>query len=208
MSHKALVDSLSSLNPKPFELSVFDRIVFSGAFEDRWGLESLAAEKGLIVRSGVSGRTNILVIGNSPNDAWKHGSFGLKIEKAINLVNSGLDITIVSESKFVKALLKLPNAHADQLEECERLQVIKPDFEVREGTSIALTGGFNVMPRKKLEAILYDKYKFVCTKGVSGATKFLVIGDKKQIQGSKLKTALEKGVDCLSEDEFFQQYPV
>lgn len=52
---------------------------------------------GGFVMSSVSGRTNYLIVGSEAEDLWKHGNYGLKIQKALELKNSGK-----KSPKFIK----------------------------------------------------------------------------------------------------------
>jgi len=53
---------------------------------------------------GVSGKTNYLIVGLNGSDEWKHGNFGTKIAKAIQLRDEGRMLAIVSEKHWVEAI--------------------------------------------------------------------------------------------------------
>ncbi|WEN15444.1 hypothetical protein PY254_01850 [Rhodanobacter sp. AS-Z3] len=59
---------------------------------------------GSIVKSGVSKRIQYLIVGGLGSDEWKHGSFGTKVEKAMELKNSGACIAIVHEDYWANCL--------------------------------------------------------------------------------------------------------
>lgn len=54
--------------------------------------------------TGITGKTNYLVIGGAASRDWVHSSFGRKIEKAITLKEGGQDLTIISEERLFKTL--------------------------------------------------------------------------------------------------------
>jgi NAD-dependent DNA ligase len=68
-------------------------------------------KRGGIVKSGVSKRVRYVVVGSLGSPEWKHGSFGTKIEKAIELKRQGAPIAVVKEDRWVVALsgLQPPN---------------------------------------------------------------------------------------------------
>lgn len=72
---------------------------FTGDFA--FGPRSIC-EKAVIVRGGnvanVTKKLHYLVIGGLGSAEWKHGSFGTKIEKAMELKQKGFDLKIVPES--------------------------------------------------------------------------------------------------------------
>lgn len=53
---------------------------------------------------GISGKTNYLVVGLNGSAEWKHGNFGTKIAKAIELRSAGKPIAIVSEKHWVECI--------------------------------------------------------------------------------------------------------
>ena len=60
--------------------------------------------RGAVVQSGVSRNLHYLVVGSLGSPEWKYGSFGLKIEKAIELKRDGRPIRIVREDVWAAAL--------------------------------------------------------------------------------------------------------
>ena len=67
-----------------------------------------ACEKAVLVRGGnianVTKKLHYLVVGGLGSSEWKHGVFGTKIEKAMELRQSGLPIRIVHEDVWTEAL--------------------------------------------------------------------------------------------------------
>lgn len=61
-------------------------------------------ERGGIVQNGVTRKLNYLVVGLRGSDEWKHGSFGTKIEKAIDYKRDGVPLAIVREDTWTEAL--------------------------------------------------------------------------------------------------------
>jgi NAD-dependent DNA ligase len=62
-------------------------------------------EAAVVARGGATGsltmKTSVLVIGAYATDSWKHSSFGNKILKAVDMRDSGVPISIVSEKHWV-----------------------------------------------------------------------------------------------------------
>lgn len=52
------------------------------------------------IRSGVSSKTDYLIVGNAGNPCWAYACYGRKIEEAVQLRKSGCSITIVNETDF------------------------------------------------------------------------------------------------------------
>lgn len=89
--------------PKIIEISG-NAFVTTGVFSmvNKKDIEEFLLSNGGFVRSAVSGKTNYLIVGANPEPAWKHGNYGRKIEKAIELLKSGKsDLFIIPESEFV-----------------------------------------------------------------------------------------------------------
>ncbi len=62
------------------------------------------SDLGSIVKSSVSKKVQYLVVGGLGSPEWKHGSFGTKIEKAMELKNDGATIAIVHEDYWANGL--------------------------------------------------------------------------------------------------------
>jgi len=67
-------------------------------------IEHTEARGGLIV-SNVTKSLRYLVVGGLGSAEWKHGSFGTKVEKAIQYRRDGLPIVIVHEDRWASSLM-------------------------------------------------------------------------------------------------------
>jgi NAD-dependent DNA ligase len=67
--------------------------------------EGACAMRGGIVKSSPSKKTHYVVVGSLGSPAWKFGSFGTKIQKAIELKQAGAPLLIVREDVWSSALL-------------------------------------------------------------------------------------------------------
>lgn len=59
---------------------------------------------GGLCRSGVSNKTDYLVVGNAGNPCWAYSCYGRKIEKAISLRKDGCKVQIINETDFWDAI--------------------------------------------------------------------------------------------------------
>lgn len=66
--------------------------------------ERAIVERGGTVKSGVSRRLHYLVVGSRGSGEWKHGSYGTKIDKAMQLKQTGAPIAVVKEDQWAAAL--------------------------------------------------------------------------------------------------------
>lgn len=68
--------------------------------------EFIAAVKELggNTRTGVSKKTDYLVVGNAGNPCWSYACYGRKIEEALNLRKNGAKVIIVNENDFWDAV--------------------------------------------------------------------------------------------------------
>lgn len=73
-------------------------------FGPRSTCEQAIALRGGIVQAGITKKLDYVVIGGLGSPEWKHGSFGTKIEKAIEYKRSGLPIVLVHEDAWAAAL--------------------------------------------------------------------------------------------------------
>lgn len=62
------------------------------------------ARRGGIISSGISRKLNYLVVGSKGSVEWKRGSYGTKIERAMQLKEGGASIIITREDAWVSAL--------------------------------------------------------------------------------------------------------
>ena len=63
-------------------------------------------QRGGVVKSGVSKKLNYLVVGGLGSPEWKHGSFGTKIEKAMQLKQKA-PLVIVHEDRWAQSLAEI-----------------------------------------------------------------------------------------------------
>jgi NAD-dependent DNA ligase len=98
---------------------VFDQelIVFNGkrfcltgefVFAPRNHCELAISRRGGELSSGVTKKTDYVVVGSQGSREWRHGSFGTKIQSAMQLKEKGHKIKIVREDDWADALSKNP----------------------------------------------------------------------------------------------------
>jgi NAD-dependent DNA ligase len=93
-------------NPAPAVVFTDKTFCFTGEFvfgERKLCTESTIAAGGLVMKNPTK-KLNFLVIGQYVSDAWKHSTFGNKIEKAMHLRDSTPDMHIISEALWTEAL--------------------------------------------------------------------------------------------------------
>ncbi len=73
-------------------------------FAPRAQCEGFITRLGGIVSKDVTKKVNYVVVGGLGSKEWKHGSFGTKIEKAIQYRSQGLPICIVHEDIWASSL--------------------------------------------------------------------------------------------------------
>lgn len=73
-------------------------------FAPRKTCEEIIVGYGGAVKSSVSKRIHFLVVGGLGSDEWKHGSFGTKIEKAMELKRDGVQLAIIHEDHWASRL--------------------------------------------------------------------------------------------------------
>lgn len=81
------------------------RFVFTGVFSlmDRSEIRTYIETHGGRVIASVSSATDFLIVGTEREPAWKHGNYGKKIEKAIELIQNGNGrVKIVKEQSFIE----------------------------------------------------------------------------------------------------------
>lgn len=83
------------------------KVVLTGVFSSssRKGFEDLMLQSGAKVLKNITQKTNYLIVGSSPEERWKHGNYGSKIEKAISWNDEGAaNIKILRESDVLDFL--------------------------------------------------------------------------------------------------------
>lgn len=108
-AHDPLSDSPSSLpwdDPAPEVIHAGRQFCISGDFvrAQRHVIVSMIERRRGRYIDSVSGKTNYLIVGLNGSTEWKHGSFGTKIAKAIELKSAGKPICIVSEKHWIECL--------------------------------------------------------------------------------------------------------
>lgn len=83
------------------------RICLTGDFEygSRSEVSEFLKSKGAIMITGVSGKTDYLVVGELGSPNWTNGNYGGKIKKAFELKDQGKPIQIIGEKAFFNSLL-------------------------------------------------------------------------------------------------------
>lgn len=79
-------------------------IVLSGDFKcsSKDLLKKDLESQGFYCSKTVTRKTEILIVGSMGSSLWKNGNYGTKIQKAMELINNGVDIQIVMEHDFFK----------------------------------------------------------------------------------------------------------
>lgn len=73
-------------------------------FAPRTVCEKEISARGGLIKSSVSSKLRYLVVGGLGSAEWKHGSFGTKIEKAMELKKKGAAIFLVHEDHWAASL--------------------------------------------------------------------------------------------------------
>lgn len=74
-------------------------------YAPRAACEVATIKRGGSVAGSVTKKVTYLVVGGLGSKEWKHGSFGTKIEKAIEYKRNGVPLLIVHEDQWVAALI-------------------------------------------------------------------------------------------------------
>lgn len=108
LSNAVFTDSeerLSSILPlcNPVPCVQTGNFVFTGKFEkgSRAKCTDLTTAKGAVVQPRVRKDTNFVVIGSFVSEDWKHSTYGSKIERAVELRDSGTGVSIISEEVWL-----------------------------------------------------------------------------------------------------------
>lgn len=80
--------------------------VLSGDFTSgsKKEVEAKITEKGGICKSGVTKKTDYLIVGGAGSDNWKFGNYGAKVSKALEMQENGHSIQILKESDLMNCL--------------------------------------------------------------------------------------------------------
>ena len=92
-------------NPQPVIQFEDRRFCFTGtfAFGSRRDCEAAVVDMGAKAGS-LTNKTDYLVIGVYATSSWAHSSYGRKIEKAVNMQEKGIRISIIGETHWVEFL--------------------------------------------------------------------------------------------------------
>lgn len=102
----SLSTSLPLCSPAPPLLFSDSSYVVTGTFAYGTRAEVVQAleERGAEVKTAVSSKVDFLVIGEVGSQAWKHSSYGRKIERAVVFRENGCGIHVVSEPHWASFL--------------------------------------------------------------------------------------------------------
>lgn len=73
-------------------------------FALRQNCEDITRKYGGEISKSVTKKVTYLVVGGLGSNEWKHGSFGLKIQKAIDYKRQGIPLSIIHEDQWASAL--------------------------------------------------------------------------------------------------------
>jgi len=76
------------------------------AFGPRKECQALVTERGGKALPGPSKKVHYLVIGTIANEHWAHSSYGRKIERALEIRESGHPLAIINEDHFISFAMK------------------------------------------------------------------------------------------------------
>jgi len=101
--------TLPLCDPAPDLEFVGRRFVLTGKFASgtRKECEAMVVAVGGSVAKNVTKDTDVVVVGELVSDSWIHESYGRKIEKAVELRDSGGGVSIVSEQHWAGCVQKL-----------------------------------------------------------------------------------------------------
>ena len=91
-------------SPMPELVIPHSLFCFTGtfAFGTRSECENALIDKGGVPTSNPTKKTNYLVIGSYATESWMYSSYGRKIEKACQMRDSGVGISIVNEDHWLR----------------------------------------------------------------------------------------------------------
>lgn len=146
---------------KPANILISNKkFVLTGIFSTvtKKDITTYIEENGGCVMSSVSGRTNYLLVGSTPEPAWAHGNYGRKLEKAIELISQGKSSPLIlSEEYFTELIIRKESATA--VKTCDKIPCNNTSFsksgETPEQSSYDVTGNVikDVTTIEKTESI-------------------------------------------------------
>lgn len=139
-------------------------IVITGDFEygSRKEVQNLISEYGGINASGVTQKTNIVVVGSKGSKDWKTGKYGSKIENAMKWIDKGVNIKIMEEKDFIHTIqqIQIPeNTDTDATPWTDRVRQMLIDLiaelELPEG-SLYLSDNYGTSANTKDRIVSYS----------------------------------------------------
>ena len=103
------IEGICSTNPI---IDFTDKLFcFTGASEKttREGFKNIVTSLHGEFKSGVTSKTDYLIIGNAGNPCWAYSCYGRKVEQALNLRKKGKKVIIIQENDFWSAIERLSN---------------------------------------------------------------------------------------------------
>ena len=104
---KSVYDPVQTADCSCTSLDLFGKcICLSGEFEcgSKDSVSALLENQGATIQTSVTKKTDILVVGGHGSSAWSQGNYGTKIKKALELQAKGVEILIIREDDFFKAI--------------------------------------------------------------------------------------------------------
>ena len=79
-------------------------VCLSGEFDygSKKQVEDFLCAQGAVIAKSVTGKLDVLILGEAGSAAWKYGNYGSKYEKVCQLNDKGKNIVIVKESDVIK----------------------------------------------------------------------------------------------------------
>ena len=81
-------------------------VCVTGEFENiaRARVESILISLGAVIKNTPTSKTDYVIVGSKGSSAWSCGNYGSKIKKALDLIQNGKNIGIISEETFLKTI--------------------------------------------------------------------------------------------------------
>ena len=105
---KDITDPDFSVKDTSMKIDIVNKkICLTGDFThgSRSQVSEMLSNKGAVMVTGVSGKTDYLIVGSLGSPNWTNGNYGGKIKKAFEFKDKGKPIQIISEDDFFKLLI-------------------------------------------------------------------------------------------------------